>query len=63
MSCPRCSGFMVSQTFEDLRDDTGQLTFEGYRCMVCGEIIDPKINSNREHRPHLQARNRKLMSY
>ncbi len=63
MSCPRCSGFMVSESFQDLKDDTGQLCFKGYRCMVCGEIVDPLIDSNREHRPHLQARNRKLMSY
>lgn len=63
MSCPRCSGFMVPQRFEDLRSDTGELSFSGFRCMACGEILDPKISSNREHRPHHQARNRKLMSY
>ncbi len=63
MSCPRCSGFMISESFHDLKDDTGKLSFKGYRCMVCGEIVDPLIASNREHRPHLQARNRKLMSY
>ena len=63
MSCPRCSGFMISETFQDLRDDTGHLCFQGYRCMVCGEILDAQIASNRKHRPLLQARNRKLMSY
>lgn len=63
MSCPRCSGFMVAESFQDLKDDTGQICFSGYRCMTCGEIIDQLITSNREHRPHLQARNRKLMSY
>ncbi len=63
MSCPRCSGFMVPQRFEDLRSDTGELSFSGFRCMACGEILDPQIHSNRENRPHHQARNRKLMSY
>lgn len=63
MNCPRCSGFMIPESFQDLQSDTGTLSFCGYRCMSCGEIVDPQIASNRKHRPHLQARNRKLMSY
>ncbi len=62
MECPRCKGSMIDETFEDLRDDTGVFVFRGYRCMVCGEILDPVIMANRISRPHLQGRNRKLMS-
>jgi len=62
MECPRCKGSMIDETFEDLRDDTGVFYFHGYRCMVCGEILDPVIMANRIRRPHLQGRNRKLMS-
>ncbi|HIE65468.1 MAG: hypothetical protein ABGX83_01185 [Nitrospira sp.] len=62
MNCPRCHGRMAPETFQDLHDDTGRLCFSGYRCMACGEILDPVIMSNRENRPHMQARNRNLMS-
>ncbi len=53
---------MISQFFEDISDDTGYINFRGYRCVNCGEILDPVIIANRESRPHLIARNRKLMS-
>lgn len=62
MDCPRCSGSMISQIFEDIKDDTGHICFYGYRCLICGEIVDPVIMANRQNRPHLQARNRKLMA-
>lgn len=62
MQCPRCSGNMISQIFEDMNDDTGRICFYGYRCVICGEILDPVIMANRQNRPHLQARNRKLMA-
>ncbi len=51
MDCPRCKGVMVEDTFEDLRDDTGSLHFNGWRCLLCGEILDPVIAINRESRP------------
>ena len=50
MDCPRCKGVMVRDVFEDLRDDTGVLSFKGWRCITCGEILDPVIVSNRESR-------------
>lgn len=62
MNCPRCSATMVREFFQDLKDDTGSLSFYGCRCINCGEVVDPVIISNRASRPHLQARNRKLMS-
>jgi hypothetical protein len=39
--CPRCSGFMVSEWYQDLSDYTVQ------RCVQCGEMVDPVILENR----------------
>jgi hypothetical protein len=39
---------MVPDVFEDLRDDTGALCFYGWRCVICGEILDKTILDNRE---------------
>jgi hypothetical protein len=36
---------MVSDVFEDLGDTF--ITFSGWRCISCGEILDPVIESNR----------------
>lgn len=47
MNCPRCRGNMVKEVFEDLRE-TGQFRFEGFRCPICGNIIDPVITQNRD---------------
>jgi len=29
MECQRCQGLMIRESFLDLRDDTGQLSFNG----------------------------------
>ena len=47
MQCPRCNGLMVLERFDDIRDDTGQIHFDGLRCLLCGEIVDPMILTNR----------------
>ena len=51
MECRRCMGFMVEEVFEDVRDDTGAVHFQGWRCVSCGEIQDPTILTNRAERP------------
>lgn len=43
MKCPRCQGWMVHDQFSDLRDDTGRLHWEGWRCLNCGAIMDPLV--------------------
>jgi hypothetical protein len=48
MECPRCKGLMVEERFEDIRQGTGPLCFDGWRCVICGEIRDPVIETNRE---------------
>ena len=51
MQCPRCQGFMVGDVWEDLRDNTGACSFTRWRCILCGEVVDPIILTNRESRP------------
>lgn len=53
MDCPRCHGTMALERFCDLYDETGQLCFMGWRCLSCGEVIDPVIASNRRQRQRL----------
>jgi hypothetical protein len=50
MDCPRCHGVMALERFCDLYDETGQLCFMGWRCLTCGEVIDPVIVRNRQRR-------------
>ena len=50
--CPRCSGLMVKEYCFDYRDDSGKLAFLAFRCILCGEMIDPLIIKNRHHRPN-----------
>jgi hypothetical protein len=61
MECPRCHGTMSQELFEDLRDETGMIYFSGWRCLICGEIIDPVIAAHRMHRPKpLVGKNRTI---
>jgi hypothetical protein len=41
--CPRCNGAMVYERFQDLLD-----LFFAWRCLNCGEIVDPVVAQNRE---------------
>lgn len=62
MRCPRCMGMMVHQIFEDLWE-TGDFFFYGWRCVNCGEIIDPVIVSNRGIEARLYREDRTLNEY
>ncbi len=42
MKCYRCGGGMVYEKFFGLQEQ-----FWGWRCIFCGEIIDPLILENR----------------
>lgn len=46
MECPRCEGRMVREQFEDLLDTC--LRFIGWRCLICGEILDDVVLMNRQ---------------
>lgn len=51
MGCSRCRGYMIRDSFLDLRDDTGCLQFEGWRCINCGEVVDPVVLAHRRDAP------------
>ncbi len=50
MRCLRCRGLMVKDQFYDLLDDSGHLSFKGWRCVCCGDVLDPLILKNRRVR-------------
>ena len=50
MHCTRCRGLMVRDHFYDLLDDGGQFSFRGWRCICCGNVLDPLILKNRQIR-------------
>jgi hypothetical protein len=47
MTCTRCRGCMVMERFMDMRDDTGQLEFQGWRCLNCGDVLDGVVLRHR----------------
>ncbi len=50
MQCPRCQGTMVVDHFVDLAT-SGEIWMPGWRCLMCGEVIDPLILKNRQMSP------------
>jgi hypothetical protein len=46
MTCTRCAGLMVSDSFIDLQE-TGHLWMKAWRCMNCGCIADAIVEQNR----------------
>jgi hypothetical protein len=46
MQCPKCGSLMVLERFIDY-EQTGEPTFNGFRCLSCGLILDPVILINR----------------
>lgn len=47
MSCPRCHGLMCPVDLHDWESGTGQDHCRAFRCIVCGEIVDPQIIKSR----------------
>jgi hypothetical protein len=47
MNCLRCHGLMVGERFEDLRGDPQHISFHGWRCVCCGNVVDPLIIQHR----------------
>lgn len=54
MGCPRCHNLMVEETFVDQETSPSASSFTGWRCVICGEILDPIILQNRTLHPELQ---------
>lgn len=47
MQCQRCRGLMVVEQFLVLGDATGHLWLRAWRCVNCGEVIEPGIARHR----------------
>lgn len=47
MTCERCNGLMVSERIYDFRGMGSDLCVDGYRCILCGNIVDATILENR----------------
>jgi len=47
VTCPRCSGLMLTEQFFDSHSLDLPDQFEGWRCVFCGIILDPVIVENR----------------
>lgn len=48
MTCERCKGLMVSEQMCDLRGTNRDLCANGYRCLLCGDVVDATILENRK---------------
>ena len=46
-SCIRCKGMLAPESLLDLLDNTGQMHRWAYRCIQCGDILDPLILKHR----------------
>jgi len=51
MKCPRCAGLMMRDDFLDLEDEAGTCHFVAWRCLICGEVLDPVIERHRRSPP------------
>ncbi|OQW30561.1 MAG: hypothetical protein A4E19_09640 [Nitrospira sp. SG-bin1] len=51
MNCPRCKGYMMQDDYLDIQDETGQCRFVAWRCLICGEVLDPVIMKHRRSPP------------
>lgn len=47
MRCPRCQSLAVPEVFVDYEADSGAMSFLGYRCLTCGDVLDATILRHR----------------
>ena len=47
MRCPKCGGLMNFEHFMNAVSGEMSWSYEGWRCVYCGEILDPLILLNR----------------
>ncbi len=48
MTCERCGGLSVAAHFEGAH----AWEYDGWECLLCGNIIDPVIRTNRDAQAH-----------
>ena len=47
MQCARCDGLMVADNLIDMQESSIPMWMRGWRCVSCGNIIDPLIQKHR----------------
>jgi hypothetical protein len=47
MTCTRCQGCMARDHFIDLLESAESLWMAGWRCLNCGNVLDPVMEQNR----------------
>lgn len=47
MRCTKCEGLMVSDHMIDIRESSIPMWMRGWRCVACGNIVDPLILRHR----------------
>ena len=47
MTCTRCGGLMVNDSYTDILNNVGEFKFSAKRCVQCGEVVDAVILRNR----------------
>ena len=47
MTCTRCQGCMAKDHFMDLLESAGGMWMAGWRCLNCGNVLDPVMERNR----------------
>lgn len=47
MECTRCDGLMISDNLIDIQESSVPMWMKGWRCVSCGNIVDPLILRHR----------------
>ena len=47
MECTRCDGLMVADNLIDMQESSIPMWMKGWRCVSCGNIVDPLIQKHR----------------
>jgi hypothetical protein len=47
MTCTRCQGCMAKDHFLDLMESSESMRMAGWRCLNCGNVLDPVMERNR----------------
>ena len=47
MTCTRCQGCMAKDHFLDLMESAESMWLVGWRCLNCGNVLDPVLERNR----------------
>jgi hypothetical protein len=47
MTCTRCQGCMAKDHFIDLLESAESMWLAGWRCLNCGNVLDPVMERNR----------------